>query len=814
MATKSWAAANSGGWSVAGRWSPSGIPASTDNVFIAVTGANYNVTLNTSATVSSLTISSANATMVSTIGTTVRALTVTGATTISGGTINQSLASQSISTGSLSVTSGSLIESAGAFTVTNNASFSNSSGSDTFSGSSKFTTGTLTVGSGTTLTLSGSTAVTAGAGGIVDLGLIKGSGTLAGKVSGSGIVDGSGGKLDVTGSVANTVTLQVGATAGSTLELDNTVAAGGAVTFNAGPAGVSILDLHNATALASFNGGGADITNFDFISTGIGPTIVQEIDAETVTFANVASATLTSAGATDTLTLFNAGSVALATFTLNGILPSGSPMVAWTKDSGTGTDIFLSNTVCFASGSRILTSAGEKAVEDMVAGDMVVTVVNGEHIAQPVIWVGERRIDIAAAPRPELVAPVRIRKDAFGDGMPRRDLVVSPDHCMFVDGKLIPAKLLLNGMTITQERDARPVHYYHIETEHHAVLLAEGLPTESYLDTGNRAYFTNSGLALVLHPEFHVNAGLKCWEEDACAPLAVSEEAVRPVWTTLASRAETLGYRQPDVVTTEDADMRLVANGRTIRPVSVRGERHMFVVPAGTSDVRLVSRIAIPSDGAPWVDDWRRLGVAVKRIVVRSDDGLLDIPADHPALADGWYKAERDAATTVAVDRWQRRLAAGIRRRRNHGGSACRHHRPVRHRAGRTPGCLIRLTGGCTTHGPVDDRAVCVCACSAGGRGGITPRRTRADRVCHRGFRAVAGQLADPCTPRRRISHADRRTGPADSGASGCGRLPRCVRAVQRDAGRSLAVPSGGLPRSGKARDRFHPLRPGRGLAG
>ena len=106
--------------------------------------------------------------------------------------------------------------------------------------------------------------------------------------------------------------------------------------------------------------------------------------------------------------------------------------------------------------------------------------------------------------------------------------MLSPDHCLFLDGKLIPAKLLINDMTIVQERETRFVSYYHVELEHHAVLLAEGAPVESYLDTGNRAFFSNASLALVLHPESTVNAGLKCWERDACAPLAVSQPAVGP----------------------------------------------------------------------------------------------------------------------------------------------------------------------------------------------------------------------------------------------------------------------------------------------
>ena len=85
-----------------------------------------------------------------------------------------------------------------------------------------------------------------------------------------------------------------------------------------------------------------------------------------------------------------------------------------------------------------------------------------------------------------MVAPIRIQRDAFADGMPHRDLVVSPDHAIFVDGKLICARQLVNGTTIRQELDWTAVDYYHVELDQHAILLAEGLPAESYLDTGNQ----------------------------------------------------------------------------------------------------------------------------------------------------------------------------------------------------------------------------------------------------------------------------------------------------------------------------------------
>ena len=108
---------------------------------------------------------------------------------------------------------------------------------------------------------------------------------------------------------------------------------------------------------------------------------------------------------------------------------------------------------------------------------------------------------------------------------------------------LIPARRLINGATIVQDRNLRSVEYFHVELETHALLIAEGLLAESYLDTGNRAFYDNAGLAMVLHPEFSVNACLKTWQEDACAPLAVVDAVVEPVWQRLAARAKELDAR-------------------------------------------------------------------------------------------------------------------------------------------------------------------------------------------------------------------------------------------------------------------------------
>jgi hypothetical protein len=146
-------------------------------------------------------------------------------------------------------------------------------------------------------------------------------------------------------------------------------------------------------------------------------------------------------------------------------------------------DIITSQAMpCFARGTLIATPEGEKPVEKLRPGKQVITLVDGqEMIPRTVKWLGHRRIDLTRHPRPETAAPVRIQRGAFADGMPHRDLMVSPDHAVFVDGVLICARQLVNGTTICQELYWTALDYYHVELDEHAILVAEGLPAESYL---------------------------------------------------------------------------------------------------------------------------------------------------------------------------------------------------------------------------------------------------------------------------------------------------------------------------------------------
>ena len=106
---------------------------------------------------------------------------------------------------------------------------------------------------------------------------------------------------------------------------------------------------------------------------------------------------------------------------------------------------------------------------------------------------------------------MRVRAGAFGDGQPRRDLWLSPGHNIAFEGALIAACRLINGRSVGQI-DQDHIEYWHVELDAHDVIYADGLPAESYLDTGNRTAFANGGAFIEAHPDFRP----RHWAETCC----------------------------------------------------------------------------------------------------------------------------------------------------------------------------------------------------------------------------------------------------------------------------------------------------------
>jgi len=188
-------------------------------------------------------------------------------------------------------------------------------------------------------------------------------------------------------------------------------------------------------------------------------------------------------------------------------------------------------TPCFAAGTRIMTAHGEVAVEALRAGDLVVTLGLRGPWLRPVRWVGRRAVDCARHPRPQSVLPVVILPGALGPGVPHRALRVSPDHALYLDGRLVPAGRLVDGQAILQPAGARRVVYHHVELDAHDVILAEGAAAESWLDGGNRAQFDNGGALVALHPEF-APAG----PVSPCAPMATEGLEIARLRQRIAAR--------------------------------------------------------------------------------------------------------------------------------------------------------------------------------------------------------------------------------------------------------------------------------------
>ncbi|MBW4984593.1 Hint domain-containing protein [Mameliella sp. CS4] len=148
-----------------------------------------------------------------------------------------------------------------------------------------------------------------------------------------------------------------------------------------------------------------------------------------------------------------------------------------------------SDTACFASGTLIATPDGERKVEALKIGDLITTV---DGRAVPVRWIGRQTVHKAFASA--RVQPVRIAAGALGRGAPCKDLVLTSDHALILDGVAINAGALVNGTTIQvvpMEQQPERVTYYHVETEAHDVILANGLPAETYVDFVRRQAFDN-----------------------------------------------------------------------------------------------------------------------------------------------------------------------------------------------------------------------------------------------------------------------------------------------------------------------------------
>lgn len=136
---------------------------------------------------------------------------------------------------------------------------------------------------------------------------------------------------------------------------------------------------------------------------------------------------------------------------------------------------------CFVAGTLIDTPNGPVAVEDLRAGDLVLTM---DHGPQPIQWAGCRATQAVGD-----FAPICISAGSFGA---EKDVWLSPQHRVLIRDVwaellfgepevLVKAKDLVNGKTVRRVASDAPVTYVHLLFDQHQIVQSSGLASESYL---------------------------------------------------------------------------------------------------------------------------------------------------------------------------------------------------------------------------------------------------------------------------------------------------------------------------------------------
>jgi len=343
------------------------------------------------------------------------------------------------------------------------------------------------------------------------------------------------------GSTSNGVS-NTGTSTLDTVHVRPTIASGGTVTFDGGGSPVA---LDSGLTVTDVDSGGVLSNATVTVGSGF-------LSGDILNFSNQNNITGSYDTSTGVLTLSGQASIANYQAALESITYSFSPTdgdptdggldttrtIDWVvndgsnsngaSNTGTSTLDVEAGTPCYCPGTLIQTKRGQKKVEMLKIGDKVTTMSGAE---RPIKWLGRRSYSGRFVMGRKDILPVCIKAGALGDNVPKRDLWISPNHAMYLDGLLIEAKDLVNGVSIVQAESVEKVEYFHVELESHDVIIAEGALSESFIDDDSRGMFHNAYEYRSLYP------GAATGLTQYCAPRYDDGFEVEAVRQRIARRA-------------------------------------------------------------------------------------------------------------------------------------------------------------------------------------------------------------------------------------------------------------------------------------
>ncbi|XAO71155.1 MAG: Hint domain-containing protein [Acetobacteraceae bacterium] len=236
------------------------------------------------------------------------------------------------------------------------------------------------------------------------------------------------------------------------------------------------------------------------------------------------------------------------------------------------------------------------------------------------IWVGSQSVRVHPDLSPDMAEyPVIIKAGAISEHVPQRDLRVTSEHCIALENRLIPVRMLVNGKSIFYDMMVTSYEAHHFETARHAIILAEGLGVETFLDTGNRNRFEKHvGITPVVNrnPDTAYMPAL---------PIGMALPEMKHLWTRIAQRASTPsapsrhaikpGRRRPSPRLTI-----LSESGAAYRLTQVAPNIFKTRLPASETKIAFESPSFRFCDlNGPYHDDRRRLGMLVEGIDITTD---------------------------------------------------------------------------------------------------------------------------------------------------------------------------------------------------